>query len=34
MRQLSEMGSIYGEKHPAMVNLRSGIGEHPRQDAG
>ena len=25
IRQLSEMGSIYGEKHPAMVNLRSGM---------
>jgi capsular exopolysaccharide synthesis family protein len=26
MRELSEMSSVYGEKHPVMVNLRSELG--------
>jgi polysaccharide biosynthesis transport protein len=26
IRELSEQGSVYGEKHPVMVNLRSEIG--------
>jgi exopolysaccharide transport family protein len=26
MRRISEMASVYGEKHPVMVNLRSEIG--------